>query len=172
MSIRVLASPTLLAWSDFAPVKALPDGSPEDAQTSTQMTPLSGIRPVSAQGRFILPDLTLHVGLDRSQTLVVRTASKTDALLKHEQGHFDITVLTIRALASDLEQLSVDSPHELGQQVLDAVSKHQSRADALGQKYDDDTHGSRDQKAQDSWNQAIDTAMKGKDVSTLQCLWL
>lgn len=172
MSVRVVASPTLLAWTDFSPVNALPDGSGEDAQTATKMSPLSGIRPVSAQGSFSLPDLTLTVGLDRAQTLVVRTASKTDALLKHEQGHYDITVLTIRALGRELEQLSVDSPHALGQQVMDAVSKHQKRADALEQKYDDDTHGSRDQKAQDSWNQAIDATMKGKDVATLQGMWL
>lgn len=172
MSIRVVASPTQLSWSDFAPVNALPDASGEEAQTATKMTPLSGIRPVSSQGQFSLPDLTLTVSLDRAQTLVIRTAHKTDELLKHEQGHYDITVLTIRALGRELEQLSVDSPHELGQQVMDAVSKHQKRADALEQKYEDDTHGSRNQDAQNTWNQAIDAAMKGKDVATLQGMWL
>ena len=128
MSITVSVSPSQLSWSDFLSVDSLPDSSGDDAQTATTMPELSGIHPVLAHGRFSLPDLTLSVGLDRSQTLVVKTAQKTDDLLKHEQGHFDITVLTVRALAKELEQLKAGSPAALGQQMNGALSKHQQRA--------------------------------------------
>jgi hypothetical protein len=168
MSVNVVFSPTQLTWNDFLPVDSLPDSSGDEAQTATKMAPLAGIQPVSSQGKFSLPNLTLTVGLDRAQTLVVKTAEKTAYLLKHEQGHFDITVLSVRALAKDLEQLKAGSPSALGPLVNSALSMHQQRANMLEEKYDKDTNNSRDQDAQKTWNQAIDTAMKGSGVSILQ----
>jgi hypothetical protein len=168
MSVTVAVSPTQLSWTDFAPIDSLPDGSGDEAQTATTMPPLSGIQPVSVQGKFVLPDLTLKVGLDRTQTLVLRSAQQTPELLKHEQGHFDITVLTVRAMAKELEALKAGSPSTLGQQLTAILSKHQQRADMLEVKYDKETKGSRDQDAQKTWNQAIDAAMKGSGVSILQ----
>src|SRR4051794_1778766 len=109
MSIKVDASPAQLTWNDFLPADSLPDGSGDEAQTSAEMPALSDIKPVLSQGKFSLPNLTFTVGLDRTQTLVVKTANKTSDLLKHEQGHFDITVLTVRALAKELEQLKAGS---------------------------------------------------------------
>jgi hypothetical protein len=170
MSVTVSASPTQLSWSDFAPVDALPDGSGEDAQTAGTMDPISGIQPVQSKGAFVLPDLTLNVGLDRTQTLVVKTANKTDDLLKHEQGHYDITVLTIRALAKELEQMTAGSPPALGRQLNAAMNKHQQRADMLEKRYDTDTKGSRDEDKQKSWNDAIDAAMRGSNVMTLKAM--
>src|SRR5258708_25101242 len=168
MSVTVSVSPTQLSWTDFLPVDSLPDSSGDEAQTATTMPELSGIHPVLAQGRFSLPDVTLTVGLDRSQTMVIKTAQKTADLLKHEQGHFDITVLTVRAFAKELEQLKAGSPSALGQQMNAALSKHQQRANMLEEKYDKETDHSKDQDAQKKWNQAIDSAMKGSWVLILQ----
>jgi hypothetical protein len=168
MSVTVTVSPLHLTWNDFLPVNSLPDGSGDEAQTATTMSPLTGIRPVMAHGKFSLPDITLTVGLDRTQTLVISTADKTADLLKHEQGHFDITVLTVRALAKELEQLKAGSPTTLGQQLNTAVTNHQQRANMIEEKYDKETGGSRNQDAQKTWNQAIDTAMKGSGVLILQ----
>jgi predicted secreted Zn-dependent protease len=100
--------------------------------------------------------------------MVIKSSIKTADLLKHEQGHFDITVLTVRAFAKELEQLKAGSPAALGQQVNAALSKHQQRANMLEEKYDKETDHSRDQDAQKKWNQAIDSAMKGSGVLTLQ----
>ena len=168
MSVTVTVSPLQLTWNDFLPVQSLPDASGDEAQTATTMPPLTGIQPVLAQGRFSLPNLTLTVGLDRTQTLVISTAQKTADLLKHEQGHFDITVLTVRALAKEMEQLKAGSPSALGQQLNTLLSKHQQRADMIEAKYDKETDHSRDQAAQKRWNDAIDAAMKGSGVSILQ----
>ena len=168
MSVTVSLSPTQLSWNDFLSVDSLPDSSGDEAQTATTMSELSGIRPVMAQGRFSLPNLTLTVGLDRTQTLVTKTAQKTADLLKHEQGHFDITVLTVRALAKELEQLHAGSPAALGQQMNAALSKHQQRANMLEGKYDKETDHSKDQDAQKKWNQAIESAMKGSGILILQ----
>ncbi len=168
MSITVAVSPTQLSWNDFLPVDSLPDGSGDEAQTATEMPGLNDIRPVLGHGKFSMPNLTLTVGLNRSQTMVLRTANKTPELLKHEQGHYDITVLTVRALARELEQLKAGSVSALGQQLNAARSKHQQRADLLEKKYDADTDHSRNQAAQKTWNDAIDAAMKGTGVLILQ----
>jgi hypothetical protein len=168
MSVTVSVSPAQLSWNDFLPVDSLPDGSGDEAQTATNMPALSGIRPVSAHGGFSLPNVALTVGLDRTQTMVIKTARKTADLLKHEQGHFDITVLTVRALAKEMERLKAASPAALGQQVNALLGKHQQRADMLEQKYDKETENSKNLDTQKTWNNAIDAAMKGSGVLILQ----
>jgi predicted secreted Zn-dependent protease len=172
MSVTVTVSPQKLSWNDFLSVQSLPDSSGDEAQTATTMPALSGIHPVLVHGKFTLPDVTLSVGLDRSQTMVISTAQKTADLLKHEQGHFDITVLTVRALAKEMEQLKAGSPAALGQQLNALLSKHQQRANMIEEKYDKETDHSRDQDAQKTWNDAIDAAMKGAGVSILRGMHL
>lgn len=172
MSVTVAVSPRQLSWNDFLPVDSLPDDSGDDAQTATEMPGLDNIRPVLGQGRFMLPSLTLTVGLDRSQTMVLKTANKTPELLKHERGHFDITVLTVRALAKEMEQMQAGSVDALGKILTSARRKHQQRANLLEKKYDGETGNSRNADAQKTWNNAIDAAMKGSGIATLQGMLL
>jgi predicted secreted Zn-dependent protease len=168
MTVSVVAAPAQLSWSDFRPVGALPDGSGEEAQTSTEMPAMANIKVVASQGKYSLPDLKLMVGLKRSETLVVTSARKTADLLKHEQGHFDITVLTIRALAMELQRLTAPSAALLGQQVEALRQKHQRFADAIEEKYDDETEHSRNKAVQDKWNQAIRSALLTPGIVSLQ----
>jgi len=168
MSITVVASPVELTWNDFLPVNALPGSSKRQAQTVTQMLPLGQLHPVSANGRYSLPDLTLNVRPDRSQTKVVRTAQKTPELLKHEQGHYDVTVLAVRAMALELGQLKEHSASTLGRQMEAVRAKHQQRSKTMEDKYDTDTNHGENKPAQAVWNQAIEAAMRGLPVSELR----
>ena len=168
MSVTVTTSPAQLSWNDFLPVDSLPDGSGDEAQTAATMSEMNGISPVLTNGKFVLPDLTLAVGLDRTQTMVIKTANKTADLLKHEQGHFDITVLTVRALAAELEQLKAGSVPSLGQHLNAARSKHQQRANMITEKYDKETENSRNQALQKTWNDAIDATMKASSTTILR----
>jgi hypothetical protein len=168
MEIKVVAKPAQLSWSDFKTVDALPDGSGDEAQTATEMPAMDKIQVVFSNGKYSLPDLTLTVGLDRSGTMVIKTAQKTADLLKHEQGHFDITLLTVRALALELQRMKASSPNSLGQQVNAAIQKHQSFANAIEAKYDDETKNSKDKTAQDDWNKAITGALGASDVLSLK----
>ena len=101
---------------------------------------MTGIHAVAKNGVYSLPDLTLKVSLDRSQTMVIQTAHKTVDLRKHEQGHFDITVLTVKAMAAEWEQATASSNAGLGQQINASLQRHQQRASALTDKYDSDTN--------------------------------
>jgi hypothetical protein len=168
MEIKVVAKPAQLSWSDFKTVDALPDGSGDEAQTATEMPAMDKIQVVFSQGKYSLPDLTLTVGLDRSATMVTKAAQKTDYLLKHEQGHFDITLLTIGALAVELKRIKANSPNSLGQQVNAAIQKHQRFANAIEAKYDEETKNSKDKTAQDDWNKAIAGALGAADALSLK----
>jgi len=168
MAIKVVARPAQLSWSDFRSVDALPDGSGDEAQTATEMPAMDGIQVVFSSGKYSLPDLTLTVGLDRSQTMVIKTAQKTADLLKHEQGHFDITLLTVRALALELQRIKANSPNSLAQQLKTGMQKHQNFANAIEAKYDEETKNSKDKDAQDDWNKAIAGAMGSSDVLSLK----
>ena len=168
MAVKVVATPTQLSWSDFGIVQALPDGSGDEAQTAPEMPAMDDIQVVSRQGMYSLPDLTLRVGLDRSEIMIIKSAPKTPDLLKHEQGHFDITVLTVRALAQELERLKARSATSLAQQVKTAIQKHQGFANAIEAKYDSETNHSRSKTAQDKWNKAIAGALGASDAVSLQ----
>jgi Bacterial protein of unknown function (DUF922) len=168
MSITVVASPVALTWSDFLPVSALPGRSKHQAQTVTQMSPVGQFHPLSANGVYSLPDLTLNVRPDRSQTKVVQTAQKTPELLKHEQGHYDVTVLAVRAMAHELEQLKEHSLSTLGRQMEAVRLKHQQRAKTMEDRYDSDTNHGENKTAQAVWNQAIEAAMRSSPVSELR----
>jgi hypothetical protein len=168
MAIKVVARPAQLSWGDFRSVDALPDGSGDEAQTATEMPAMDGIQVVFSNGKYSLPDLTLVVGLDRSETMVIITAQKTNDLLKHEQGHFNITLLTVRALALELQRINANSANSLAQQVKTAIQKHQNFANAIEAKYDDETKNSKDKAAQDDWNKAIAGAIGSADVLSLK----
>ncbi|MFL6463658.1 MAG: DUF922 domain-containing protein [Bryobacteraceae bacterium] len=168
MAITVVATPAQLSWSDFRVVDALPDGSGDEAQTATQMPAMEGVQVVSHHGMYSLPDLTLRVGLNRSETMVIKSASKTSDLLKHEQGHFDITILAVRALAVELQRLKAHSAASLAQQVKAAIQKHQGFADAIEEKYDSETNNSKNKNAQKDWNKAIAGALGASGVLSLQ----
>jgi hypothetical protein len=168
MMIRVMAKPAQLTWSDFRPVDTLPDDPGEDAQTSTEMSEMKNIRPVSNKGTYSLPDLELTVGLKRSETVVVKSAQKTRDLLKHEQGHFDITVLSVRAFATELQRLNAPSAGALVQQIDALRQKHQRFADSITEKYDIETNHSRNKDLQDKWNIEIQGAMGAKNVVSLR----
>jgi hypothetical protein len=167
MTIRVMTKPTLLTWNDFRPVDVLPDGSGEEAQISSEMPAMQNIKPVENNGKYSLPDLELTVGLTRSETVVVKNARRTANLLKHEQGHFDITVLTIRVLAMELQRLNAASVASLAKQIEMLRQKHQRCADAIEEKYDVETNHSRNREVQNKWDRAIQGAMGAQNVTSL-----
>ena len=94
MSITVRTNPGRIAWNLFREVSSMPDGASEEAQINPEMSPITNVRPQrTPNGTFRLPSLTLTVGINRQNTVVLRTAKKTSELLQHEQGHVDLLTL-------------------------------------------------------------------------------
>src|SRR5258708_4292209 len=128
MAIKVVARPAKLQWSHFKAVAVLP-GSDEEAQVAPETTLPQNLSIRKVKGKFKLPDFTVTVALKLHDTLIIRTAKKTADLLEHEQGHYELLILSARAMAADLEKIEADSPEELQSSVTDIQSTHATRAD-------------------------------------------
>ena len=165
MSITVRAVPPRISWGLFRPVDSIP-GADEDAQIAPVASGLDNIQPQRTKdGQFRLPNLTITVGLDSSNTLVVRTADKTPELLSHEQRHYDLLILVSRALARDLEAISAPSVQELATQLQTAKDAHDANAQAIDKAYDTQTDHSRNKQAQAKWDAAIAKALDDPNAS-------
>ncbi len=151
--VGVRADPRVLAWSDFRLTRSIPGG--ESAVMAAEISFPRPLRVIRSAGGYRLPDFTITVAPNPERTIVARDAPRTDDLLRHEQGHFDIVVLAARALARELEAVETDTPGELTRTVEEAVDEHTRRADALSREYDAATaHGQR-LDAQRRWLRAI-----------------
>jgi Bacterial protein of unknown function (DUF922) len=171
MAIRVQTLPRI-TWELFRVVQSIPDTT-EEAQINPELPALANLRPERTRdGRFRLPSLAFSVGVNRDNTMVLRTANKTPELLKHEQGHYDLLVLVTRALARELESLEAASVAELGRLVNEARQTHDERAQTIDAEYDKQTNHSRDRAAQQRWDNAITAALANPRAAMIQNLRL
>ena len=167
MTITVVSRPARLQWRHFKAVAHLPGGDDEEAQTSSEIILPNRLSPRKVDGQFRLGDFTMTVGIKAHETVVVRTANKTDDLLDHEQGHFDLLVLVARAEKADLEKVTASSLGELQEAVSAIQSTHDTRAQELDAKYDEQTDHSRNQSQQRRWRKLIDDALAKEGVTSL-----
>jgi hypothetical protein len=166
VAIKVVARPARLTWRNFKAVAVIPD-SDEEAQIAPETNLPARLHPVKVKDKFRLPDLTITIVLKSSDTIVIRTADKTADLLEHEQGHFDLMILSARAMAADLENIEADSLAELQSAVSDVQSTHGERADAVDKEYDRQTDHSRNAAQQRRWRKLIDEALGKTGVTAL-----
>jgi hypothetical protein len=172
MPITVRANPARVTWSLFRKVSAIP-GTTEEAQINPEMSPIRNVHPQRTKdGRFRLPSLTLTVGINRPNTMVLQTADQTDELLQHEQGHFDLLVLVTRALARDLESLEAASVQDLGERLEQAKELHNERAQEIDAAYDRETAHSGNRQAQQKWDTAIAQALRNPQTSKISGMLL
>ena len=164
MPIKVSANPSRLTWSHFRTVSSIP-GTDEEAQVNPEMSPIQNVHPQADGKRFRLPSLTLSVKINTHNTMVLKTAAKTNELLQHEQGHLDLLILVTRALARDLENLEADSGEELGTLLQEAASLHAERAQTIDAAYDDQTDHRRNKLKQGTWDRAIASALRDPKAS-------
>lgn len=95
-------------------------------------------------------DVTVTVGPD---SLRVRIgASKTAELLKHEQGHSDITFLTGLAAGRAIARNSAGSQA--------TIRSHQATGQRVQVRYDGQTEHGRNAAQQSRWNQLLDDAIQ------------
>jgi hypothetical protein len=90
----------------------------------------------------------------------VVTGQKSDTLLAHEQGHFNITGLVARDLVKALGALRVATTDELQREVSRLYQAYDGWAKDLSKKYDDETNHGRNTKSQADWESRIRTCMQ------------
>jgi hypothetical protein len=112
----------------------------------------------------------VKVILNRANMWAVK-ASRTAALLKHEQGHYDIVALVARDLYNELTNWDSTTPPKRFRKETDlksAVDGQSRKARALAARlagtsssvglYDSQTKHMQDTKAQDEWNKTLESA--------------
>jgi hypothetical protein len=162
MAITVRQVPTALTWRNFREVDTLPDG---DGEEVAQINPITENRQDIAiqrtpSGRLRLGDYTISVVVGRERTAVLRTATKTAVLLKHEQGHHDLFFLAMRAMARELEAIEATDPDDLGHQMQETSNLHATRAATIDGTYDRETEHGKNQEQQARWDAAIGEAKR------------
>jgi len=166
--IAVRADPPRLSWSLFRRVDSIPASS-EHARIAAEMSfpqPLKIER--APDGRYRLPPFTITVAPEPTRTMARRSVALPDALLRHEQGHYDIVLLAARALARELDTMTAPSAAELIRSVEDCVAKHTARAERLSETYDRQTDHSHDGTAQERWTAQIRAALAAGEAAQLE----
>src|SRR5712692_6820168 len=115
--------PRGLAWSEFSDVGSRPSGVNEDAQISvTTDLPTSGIRVIRDGSAVRIDDIEVPLAVQTTESWVV-SGTKTDDLLSHEQGHFDLAGLVAWELYRGLMATRAPNATELQRQINAHVAR-------------------------------------------------
>jgi hypothetical protein len=156
--------PRNINWGEFEKVSARPSGIKEDAQIHAEAIIDSDMNACVRKGKGRLVSFRIRLQVTRASSWVVR-GSQTDDLLSHEQGHFDLQGLSARDLMNRLSKLRASDPEELKRLVAAEFKASQKEAQAMSNRYDDETQHGLDIEAQRRWKATIQAAINsGKPI--------
>lgn len=154
-------------WPDFAPQSDRPPGQTEYAQIHPE-TLISNLR-MGRNGRSVtIGRLDITIRLIRADCWVV-VSRKTDELLKHEQGHYDILAIGARAFYNRLMTLSENSVSDLQNYMNDIQRNFNTNVRDVDSRYDTATNHGINTTVQQTWDRQIATA-KANPAGTINDL--
>lgn len=147
--------PRQIAWDEFRDVNHRPQGVNEDAQIYAELVP-GRFRYVQEDGQYRLGEMAMRLTVRRGRSWVVRSR-KSDALLSHEQGHFDITGLIYRGMLPELRTLRESSPRRLAAELRRILREYNTETQQFSNLYDEEseTNHGRDAGRQQEWESLI-----------------
>ena len=159
MAITVSANPVVLRWQHFRSVGTLID--PADGQAMDAYTSFNYNIPATPQSSGRHQTVADPLVITITPNCKVRTgATRTAALLSHEQFHYDVGIVTARALARQLSHLRANTVAALATQLRAAVRLHfTTRAGLLQRRYDKDTHHGTNAHYQGIWKNRMRTCL-------------
>lgn len=159
---------TQISWTGFTKVASRPSGSDGDAYTYAVFSS-NNIQPTRGEGKsIVVKSADISIVLNKSQSWSV-DSKQSDELLKHEQGHYDITTLGAREVYNSLFKLKEKNVKSLGDSIQALTNRVQKKIDDANKRYDEQTDHSRKRSEQEKWNKAI-TIEKQKADGTLDNL--
>ena len=132
--------PRSITWDEFTERSSRPEGAEEAAQIHSEAIQPDKVDVDRTNGRFHVKDYIVNVEVVAADTWVV-TSQKSNALLNHEQGHYDITGLTSRDMVADIAAARGTSPKDLGEQVQKIIARTRTLGAKLTKLYDGDGPG-------------------------------
>lgn len=150
----------LISWSDFIQVPARPTGVNEDAEIHLEF-PQSYDYSIGRNG-VTITTLSVDIGLASPECWVVSSQASNLTLLKHEQGHYDITAIGAREFHDGLVGMSARNEDALNTKIRRLRNSIQQKINRANSNYDTKTNHSLNTSEQQTWNQKIDTAKKNQ----------
>ena len=156
----------LIGWPEFTTVPSRPSGVDEDAEIHVNSAVAYRTR---GRGNAVsIMEAPVNIITVIADSWVV-SGKKTDDLLKHEQGHYDITALGTREFYNQLLNLTAESTHALGVKITALKERFQQMIDSCNIRYDTQTNHGLITSMQQTWNQRIATA-KANPAGTINDL--
>ena len=174
MAITVQAVPASLTWGNFAvvPNKILDpaDNTLVDAYTTFRYQ-MPNLPPRQINGQFALADpMTITI---TPSAQVWSGIAQTAGLLSHEQLHYDVGIVTGRALARELTRLRAPSLPALVTALNAAVQLHfHTRAGLLQKRYDLDTRHGANAHYQRIWKDRMTACLANPNADQLGGFYL
>lgn len=146
----------VLQWSDFheRPAVSGEDGATIGVTWEEEHEPRregNAIKVLSLKVTIVMPDPDMNT---------VVKEKKTDAMKKHEQGHYDIIALGAREFYRKGLKLSAASDTELNTKFDDLFTEVYDRATAVDARYDIRTDHHRNKDVQKLWDAKIEELKK------------
>lgn len=152
--------PRRVTWQAFRQRSKRPAGHNEDAQIAVELRP-GRLRMVREAGQFRIGRSTLRVRINARRSWVV-TSRRSNALLAHEQGHFDLTGLCYRDLVAAIKSARRNSRSALVAEVRRLLREYDQRSDRLSVDYDAATRHGLDSDKQTAWEASIRAAIDNR----------
>jgi len=137
-----------LTWDDFKQ-------KPDPGSTNAALTGSS----IKFNFRYSDNNLEYHV-----QCLFDKNSSwgrvKTDYILSHEQGHFDITEIYARKLNKALKEYVIKNPDNLSKDLNRIYQNEMKELNEFQNKYDKETNFSINKNEQSEWLVKISSELK------------
>jgi hypothetical protein len=173
MAITLSATPTTLSWSNFTVVASLvdpADGVAVDAFTSFAFN-IPNLPPRTLGSQVALAD---PMTITLTPNAQVRSgAAQTAGLLDHEQFHYDVGIVTGRALARELTRLRAPNLAALRSAFLQAVNLHfTTRTGLLQRRYDIDSRHGTNAHYQKIWKDRMAVCLANPNSDQLGGFWL
>lgn len=152
-----------LLWSEFTKLQTSPAGSDADGKTKAG----SKLSYTFARGEgrtIVVKTADVAIFMDTKRSWVV-DGKMTDELLKHEQGHYDITALGVREFYEAFRNFKGKDAKSLDEKILAAGESAQKKIDAVNKRYDGQTEHFRKKAEQEKWNKAIAAEKQKSDGS-------
>ena len=169
MSISVVASPVRLTWDDFILCTAVVD--PIDNSRVSALTRFKYEIPVATAPRTVDGKQAYPLNFTITVTPDCKRAAgtiKTDKLLAHEQMHYDVGIMVVRAFARKLHKLRAADLADLVAQTDAARELHLVRREGLLQgRIDQDTRHGANAHYEDVWQKLIATGVGNPNTSVV-----
>lgn len=178
MAVTLLMNPEELTWDDFTRVDDL-----RDPETNKQISAFTAwefdwlVMPPKVDGTHVmLTDEVLMVTPDCKvwkDSVALKDQQKGDALLSHEQFHYDVAHVCGRVLVHKLNQLRAKNASVLNAEIDLLFRLHFNvRPRLIHRHYDRSTNHGKDTNAQKRWKQMMAAALADKNALMLAGYWL